>query len=395
MDVKKIADRYQELIVGFRRHFHMYPELGFDLPLTEKFIVKELEKTGAEIRSAIAGHGVVALLDSGRPGPVLAIRADMDALPIQEKPLREISYKSRNDGIMHACGHDAHMAILLGTAKALSENKGLFNGMIKFIFQPAEETSGGAKPMIEEGVLENPHVDFITGLHVGSVLGKIPVGSIGIRKGAMMAGIDSFRIKIKGKGGHASRPHETIDPVLTLCETVSALQRIVSREISAHDRAVLSISKLEAGTAGNIIPNEAECMGNARYLDIETGDFIEKRVKEIASHIASSARAECEIMYKKLYPPVINNAAFSARVQSVLSDTLGADMVHEMEHPSMGSEDISFFLMERPGCYFYFSTNNEDNGIVAPQHHSGFDVDESVLSKGTAAFLAIIKDICR
>lgn len=292
----------QPQLVEWRRRLHQKPELGFKEKLTAEFISQKLQQWGIEHHTGIAQTGIVAIIRGNQlsGGKVLAIRADMDALPVQE--LNEVPYRSQHDGVMHACGHDGHTAIALGTAYYLHQHRDSFAGTVKIIFQPAEEGPGGAQPMIEAGVLKNPDVDAIIGLHLWN---NLPLGKVGVRAGALMAAVELFNCTILGKGGHGAMPHQTIDSIVVAAQIVNALQTIVARNVDPIDSAVVTVGKLHAGTTHNVIADTATMNGTVRYFNPALAGFFKQRIEDIIAGICQSHRARYDLEYWSLYPPVI------------------------------------------------------------------------------------------
>ncbi len=373
-------------LVQWRRHLHQYPELGFQEKLTAKFVAQKLQEWAIDHQTDIAKTGIVATINSSHPGPVLAIRADMDALPIQEE--NSILYRSRHDGVMHACGHDGHTAIALGTAYYLETHRNSFRGTVKIIFQPAEEHPGGAKPMIEAGVLKNPDVDAIIGLHLWN---RLPVGTLGVRSGALMAAVECFRCDIFGKGGHGAMPDQTIDAVLVSAQVVNALQSIVARNVNPLDSAVVTVGELKAGTALNAIADRAYLSGTVRYFNPTLEGYLSQRVEEVIAGVCQSYGAKYELDYWQLYPPVINDTNIAELVRSVALQVVETPQGVVPECQTMASEDMSFFLKEVPGCYFFLGSANEKQGLDFPHHHPRFNFDESALSTGVEMFVRCVE----
>ncbi len=368
-------------VVADRRHLHENPELAFEEYETSKFVAERLASLGVEeIRTGVGGTGVTGLIRGRRgEGKVVMVRADMDALPILEE--NDVDYKSTKPGVMHACGHDAHTAMLLGLTRLLVDRKGEFAGMVKLLFQPAEEVPpGGAIAMIRDGALEDPHVDAVLGLHVSS---ETAAGKIAMRAGAGSASSDRFRITIKGRGGHAASPHEAVDPIVIGSQIVLAFQTLVSRETNPIDPAVVSTTAFIAGEAFNVIPDTAELRGTVRTLDQEVRENLEKRLIEIATGIAKAGGAEVVADFIRGYPGIVNDAEMTELVRLAAIGAVGEDNV--IESPvGMGGEDFSYFSLERPGCFFNVGTRNEDRGIVWGHHHPRFDVEEEGMSAGIA-----------
>ena len=374
--------KMQPLLVEWRRHLHQRPELGFKEHLTAKFIAQKLQEWGIEHQTGIANTGIVATINSNKPGRVLGIRADLDALPIQE--LNDIPYRSIHNGVMHACGHDGHTAIALGTAHYLATHPENFSGIVKIIFQPAEEGPGGSKPMIEAGVLKNPDVDAIIGLHLWN---NLPLGTLGVRSGALMAASERFNCTILGKGGHGAMPHQTIDSIVVAAQVINALQTIVSRNISPIDSAVVTIGQLNAGRAFNVIANTARMAGTVRYFNLDYQNYFSKQMEQIISGICASYGANYELNYQPLYPPLINNPKVTDIVRSVAELIVETPAGVIPECQTMGAEDMSFFLQEVPGCYFFLGSANSEKGLAYPHHHPRFDFDETALGIGVEMFI--------
>ena len=378
----------QPQLVEWRRQIHQKPELGFQEKITAEFISQKLQNWGIEHQVGIAQTGIVAIIkgEKSASGKVLAIRADMDALPIQE--LNEVPYCSQRDGIMHACGHDGHTAIAIGTAYYLHQHRQELNGTVKIIFQPAEEGPGGAKPMIAAGVLNNPDVDAIIGLHLWN---NLPLGTVGVRPGALMAAVELFRCTIFGKGGHGAIPHQTVDSLVVAAQIVSALQTIVSRNINPLDSAVVTVGELHAGTAVNVIADTAKMGGTVRYFNPDLAGFFKERIEKIIAGICQSHGANYDLDYIHLYPPVINDAQIAALVRSVAEEVIEIPIGVFSECQTMGGEDMSFFLQEVPGCYFFLGSANAEKKLDYPHHHPRFDFDETALPMGVEMFVRCVE----
>lgn len=378
----------QPQLVEWRRQIHQKPELGFQEKITAEFISQKLQNWGIEHQVGIAQTGIVAIIkgEKSTHGKVLAIRADMDALPIQE--LNEVPYCSQRDGIMHACGHDGHTAIALGTAYYLHQHRQDLNGTVKIIFQPAEEGPGGAKPMIAAGVLNNPDVDAIIGLHLWN---NLPLGTVGVRPGALMAAVELFRCTIFGKGGHGAIPHQTVDSLVVAAQIVSALQTIVSRNINPLDSAVVTVGELHAGTAVNVIADTAKMGGTVRYFNPDLAGFFKERIEKIIAGICQSHGANYDLDYIHLYPPVINDGDIAALVRSVAQEVIEIPIGVFSECQTMGGEDMSFFLQEVPGCYFFLGSANAEKKLDYPHHHPRFDFDETALPMGVEMFVRCVE----
>lgn len=373
----------------WRRRLHQRPELGFQEQFTAEFIAGKLREWGIEHETGVAQTGIVALVTGDRPGPVLAIRADMDALPIQEE--NDVDYRSQHDGRMHACGHDGHVAIALGTAYYLSQHRD-FAGTVKFIFQPAEEGPGGAQPMVAAGVLNNPDVDAIIGLHLWN---NLPLGKVGIRAGAMMAAVELFECTIHGRGGHGAMPHQTVDSILVGAQVVTALQTIVARNLDPLQSGVVTVGKFEAGKASNVIADSAYLRGTVRYFDPALANFFDRRIEDIIAGTCQSHGATYEFKYHRLYPPVINDGAIAHLIRTAAEDVVETPAGVVPDCQTMGGEDMSFFLQEVPGCYFFLGSANIDRELAYPHHHPRFDFDETALGLGVEIFVRCVEQFCR
>lgn len=382
----------QDQLVQWRRHLHENPEVGTETPETAAYVAAALRDIGLAVREGVGGHGVVAVLQggglgvsrvpggSGGPARTFAVRADMDALSIQEET--GLAFASKRPGKMHACGHDGHTAMALGAAKVLSLAKEHLAGNVKFIFQPAEEGPGGAKPMIEDGVLDDPKVNAIIGLHMG-VLWDVPSGSVGVMPGPMMAAMDRFEMVVKGQGGHGAMPHQAIDAVCAASQLVTALQTIVSRRVNPLAPAVVTVGKFHAGTAFNIIAATAALEGTVRCLDEGLRKRMPEYIREIAEGVCRGMGAECELSYFWGYPVLENDCAFTEFFAGVARDVLGADRVARLPEPTMGGEDMAYYLREVPGTFFFLGSR-PSSGPVHPHHNSKFDIDEGTLWTGAA-----------
>ncbi|MCY3825368.1 MAG: amidohydrolase [Nitrospinae bacterium] len=366
-----------------RRTIHMNPELGYEEHETSRLIVENLERFGLDVHAGIAETGVVGLLETGRPGPTIGIRADMDALSIDES--NDVPYKSRRPGKMHACGHDAHVSMLLGAARLLSENKNLLDGVggnVKFIFQPAEEGKAGGKRMVEEGVLEEPRVDLLIAAHVWP---DMPAGYIGTRSGPSLAAGDRLQIYVRGESSHAAYPHKSKDALLAACHLVTALQSIVSRNVGPLEAAVLSITTFESGVAFNIVPRDARITGTIRTHDSMVRAKVADRVRAVARGVAEAFDVEIELEITPGYPVLVNHQAAAALVESAGAQVLGAEKVEEMPL-SMGAEDFSYMAEKRPGAMFRVGISNPGKGFVHGLHSDLFDLDEDALPVGVSVF---------
>lgn len=396
VDQSRIRPEIQALqpqIIEWRRQLHQRPELGFREKLTAEFVSQKLTEWGIDHQTGIAQTGIVATIEGkanqSHDPKVLAIRADMDALPIQEE--NEVPYRSQHDGLMHACGHDGHTAIALGIACYLAQHRDRFSGTVKMIFQPAEEGPGGAKPMIEAGVLQNPSVDAIIGLHLWN---NLPLGTVGVRSGALMAAVETFHCTIQGKGGHGAIPHQTVDSIVVSAQIVNALQTIVARNVNPIDSAVVTVGQLHAGTALNIIADTARMSGTVRYFNPALAGFFAQRIEQIIAGICQSHGASYTFEYQSLYPPVINDDAIADLVRSVAENVVETGVGIVPECQTMGGEDMSFFLQEVPGCYFFLGSANLNKGLAYPHHHPRFDFDETALGMGVEIFARCVEKFC-
>jgi len=379
LEFLKEALAIKDELIAARRDFHMYPELDFDLPRTSKKICEFLEKEGIEYFT-VAKCGVVATIKGQLgEGKTIAVRADMDALPLEDR--KQCNYKSTADSKMHACGHDAHTTIALGVAKVMNKNKDKFKGNVKILFEPAEETSGGATLMIEEGALENPTVDSVIGLHVAE---DIPCGKAGIIYDIFNAASNPFTITIKGKGGHGAHPDSAVDPIVIAANVINALQTIVSREITPTDATVITIGFISGGTAQNIIPEEVKIGGIIRTIKPEHRELVTRRVPEITEGIVKAMRGTCEIKISEGYPCLINDNATVDLIKDAAEKVVGVENVIKLKAPSMGVESFAYFSNAKPSAFYVLGTRNEEKGIVHPAHGSLFDVDEDALPIGVA-----------
>ncbi|MEM7760596.1 MAG: M20 family metallopeptidase [Cyanobacteria bacterium P01_A01_bin.40] len=389
VDFSQIRSEIQALqpeLVAWRRKLHQKPELGFEEHITAQLIRQKLQAWNIPHQIEIAQTGIVATITSDRPGKVLAIRADMDALPIQEA--NEVTYRSQHEGKMHACGHDGHTAIALGTASYLNQHRDDWQGTVKIIFQPAEEGPGGAKPMIEAGVLQNPNIDAIIGLHLWN---NLPLGTVGVRPGALMAAVECFRVSILGKGGHGAMPHQTVDSIVVASQIVNALQTIVARNVNPLESAVVTVGEFHAGTALNVIADSANLSGTIRYFNPELENLIRERLKAIVSGVCEMHGAAYELDHWQLYPPTVNDQAIADLVRSVAVEVVETPVGVVPECQTMGGEDMSFFLNEVPGCYFFLGSANPAKGLAYPHHHPRFDFDETALGMGVEMFVRCVE----
>lgn len=380
IDFKREAQNIKDEIINIRRCIHQNPELGFEEYKTCEFIKKILKNEKISFKE-IAGTGVCGIIrgsGKGNKNKVIALRADIDALPIIEKT--ELTFKSSNDN-MHACGHDAHTAILLGTGKILNKYKNEFSGVVKLIFEPAEETIGGAISMINQNILENPKVNAIIGLHVEETL---ETGKIMIKNSVVNAASNMFYITIKGKGGHGAYPHMCVDPIVISAKVILSLQTIISRELPPVSPAVITVGSINGGKASNVIPEEVQLNGIIRTMNDEDRAFAIKRVKEITEGICIAMGATCDIIYKEGYPCLYNNSEIVNLVKESAIKVLTQINVLEQKHPKLGVESFAYFAKERKAAFYFLGVKKKDTNIIYPAHSPRFDIDESALELGVA-----------
>ena len=384
--IRTLAEGIEDKVIEYRHDFHAHPELSWKEERTSKKIESVLSRLGYEnIRRGFGdtGSGVIADISGQDRGPVIAIRGDIDALPLSEAV--DEPWKSQNEGVMHACGHDAHGAILLGVAHVLAEIRDQLPGTIRLIFQPAEESGihSGAKQLISEGVLDG--VDAICGLHVWS---SLPVGKIGYKSGPMMASADIWDIQVKGKGGHGSRPHEAVDPTIAAATIITTIQTVVSREIDPLDTVVLSVGKIECGTAPNIIPEVATLQGNVRTTSPVIREEIPQRMRRIAEGIGSALRCSINLDFIPVYPVTVNDPYMVEILKETAPGILGEDCLEEMPIV-MGSEDFSFYQQKIPGVFCFLGMGDPEKGTDAQHHSPDFKTNDSVLAEGVALLSSV------
>ena len=374
-DVIKIKNK----IIETRRDIHKHPELSFQEYRTSELVAKQLENLGLNVERNIGKTGVVGILEGAGRGKTIALRADMDALPIQETG--DVPYKSVNDGVMHACGHDAHTAMLLGAAEVLSKNQKNINGTIKFIFQPAEEGYGGAKFMIDDGAIDN--VDEIYGLHVWNYQKS---GTVGVQSGPVMAAADMFTIIIEGIGGHGATPQGTVDCVVVSSYLIQAIQTIVSRNTNPLESTVITVGQINGGYNFNIIADKIVLKGTTRAYTEDNRDLIKRKMKEIIQGTEKMFGATIQLDYKDGYPPVINDITVTNHLYNIAKSIVGENVISP--YLSMGGEDFSYFANKVPGCFFFLGTAPKDREPMStPQHCSHFDIDENAMLIGTSIFV--------
>ncbi len=374
------AARMGDEMVRLRRDFHAHPELGLKEKRTSGIVAGYLRGLGLEVETGIAGTGVVGLLAGGAPGMTLMLRSDMDALPVQEKG--EAPYRSRTKNVMHACGHDGHMANLLGTAAVLFRFREWLKGQVKFVFQPAEEFPGGAKLMVEEGVLENPRVDAAFGLHLVT---SLPLGCIGWSRGVMMAAMDSFTLRIRGKSGHSAMPEGSVDAILAGARVISALQGLIVRDVSSPGAALVNVGTITGGSASNVVAEEVVLTGTVRTIDRDVRAGFPAAMMRAIGEAAGGMKASFELDYEHGYPPLVNDPAMSDLFADVIRQTPWGQGLIELP-PVMGSEDMSFYFERVPGSFIFLGAGNPERGLTAPLHSSRFDFDESALVMGATLF---------
>lgn len=372
---------YAEEMKGWRRHIHQNPELGFDCHDTAGFIIERLKEFGiSEIHSGVAKSGVVAIIEGQGAGPTIGLRADMDALPIQE--ITGASYASKVPGKMHACGHDGHVAMLLGAAKYLSETR-RFSGRVALLFQPAEEEGGGGQVMVQEGVMDHFDIRQVYGIHNAP---NVDFGHFHTTPGALMASVDTAFVTVTGKGGHGATPHDCIDPLIAIVGMVQAVQTIIPRNVYALEEAVISVTQIHGGTASNIIPEQAMFCATIRSFDPEVRALLKKRFYEIVQGHAVAYNVTAEIDYDWGYPPTINTAAEAAFAADTAREVAGDGAVNDRANKEMGSEDFSYMLESRPGAYLFLGT-----GPGAGLHHAAYDFNDEAAPIGASFFARLVE----
>lgn len=380
VDYKSIREKTEEIypqVVEYRRKIHQNPELSGEEKKTSQFVINQLKRMAIPCRR-IAGNGVLAtIIGNGKKNLTLAIRADMDALPIQEDT--GLAYASKNPGVMHACGHDMHTAILLGTASILNSLKKDLAGNVKLLFQPAEETTGGAAAMINEGCLESPRVDAVLGLHISET---VALGNIELRHGVMNAATSEFRLKIIGKSCHGAHPEGGIDAIVIAGSIISTLQTIVTRNLDPTEPLIITIGKIQGGTKENVIAGEVLMSGTLRSLDFEHRDFAKKRMIAICNGIASAYGGRCEITFDDNYPPLVNDSRLVTLMSKIADKLVGAEHVSFRPNPSLGADDFAFFCKEVPSVYFNIGCTDFSKGSPAPAHNEKFNPEEACMKYG-------------
>jgi amidohydrolase len=381
VDFKAEAEALREQLVAWRRDFHMHPELGFQEHRTAGIIAGRLRELGCQVQEGVATTGVIGLLEGKQSGPVVMARFDMDALPITEE--NETDYVSQNPGVMHACGHDAHMAIGLGVATLMAQRRDQMTGTLKLVFQPAEEGMNGAAMMVKEGALENPRPDFFLATHIWI---ERPIGTIDITPGAIMAAAEKWNCTVTGKGGHGAMPNQTVDPIVATAQAITALQTVVSRNVSPLETAVVTVGQVHGGSAFNIIPAQVEMDGTIRTYSLQVKETVLQRVREVVEGAVSACGATADLEFIPLTPAVINDPEVTEVVRAAAEAVVGPENVFSGER-TMGSEDAAFFMQEVPGCYFFLGSANAERGLNAPHHSPHFDFDEDALPLGVTVMM--------
>lgn len=380
MHSRDLIEQYKTYVQEWRRYFHKHPELSNEEFETTKALAKELESMGVEVHvDDVRKTGLIGIIRGAKPGKAIGLRADIDALPVQEHNTSE--YKSEVDGKMHACGHDGHMAILLGAAKMLMQMKDRLEGDVYLVFQPAEETGGGAPEFIKFGDWFEK-IDAIFGGHVWI---DLPAGLVSVEAGERMAASSLFSINVKGKQGHGAQPHQAVDAVVVASAIVLNLQTVVSRNVSALDSVVITIGNIHSGSEWNVIPGEATMGGTVRFFDPRQEEYIVHRMRQIVEHTALAYGALATLTYEKRVPPTINDESCSALAEQVVIDTLGADKLSKMRKVMPG-EDFAWYLQEKPGCFAFIGIQNPDVDAVYDHHNNRFNMDDSVLSAASAVY---------
>ena len=376
IDFKREAEQMRDVLIARRRDFHQHPELGFEEVRTAGIVAQTLNDLGMEVQTGVGKTGVVAILEGVREGPTVLVRADMDALPIQEE--NQTDYASQTPGKMHACGHDGHTSIALGVAELFTKYREQLAGRIKFVFQPAEEYGDGAQAMADDGVLRDPRPDVTLGLHLWN---SLPVGTLGVADGPVMAGSMTFDLRVIGKGGHAASPHLDIDPIVAAAHVVTALQTVVSRNVDPFDSVVVSVTTIKAGEAYNVIPQSAEMKGTVRYFRKEACDLALERMQEVVENVCRGLGCNGEISFDPMTLPVVNNPDVTAVVRPRLAQIVGSAGL-DMTVRTMGAEDVGVFMDDIPGMYFFVGAEDPTADAYYGHHHPRFSFDEQALPLG-------------
>lgn len=380
--------KIQEEIVRWRRDLHRIPELSFDLQRTSQYLRQQLDKMKIPWKLC-AKTGIVALIQGGSPGPTVALRADMDALEIREETGLPFAAEG---SCMHACGHDAHMAMLLGAAKTIQAHRDKLKGNVKLIFQPAEEAEGGAEPMIREGCLENPRVDAILGLHIGHLFPEVCLGQLGVSYGPVMAASSIFSVLVKGKSAHVGTPHTGVDALAAAAEMVLSLQKIINRELEPGTSAAVTVTRINGGKVLNTVCDEVTFAGDIRTVCKDDRHFIKQRIVELCQGISAVNRAAVRVDFLADFPAVENDETFTKEFVRSATKIVGKQNIVEIKKPSLGNDDMAYFLEKIPGTYFFLGSYNPEKGPLYPHHHPKFDLDESVLWIGSSVFIRAVFD---
>lgn len=384
IDFREEASSLRPQLISWRRDFHRHPELALEEHRSAGIITEELERLGYRVETGIAETGVVGLLEGDEPGPVVMARFDMDALPIEEA--NQTDYVSEKPGVMHACGHDGHMAIGLGAATILARHRERLAGSVKLVFQPGEEGGDGALRMVEEGVLEAPRPDVALIAHLWN---EHPLGTISATAGPVMAAAERWSCKVRGQGGHGALPHQAVDPILAASNIVSTLQSVVSRSVSPLDTAVVTVGSFHGGEAFNVIPDAVELTGTIRTFDADVREKVLSRVREVIDGVAAAHDASADLRMQRLTPAVVNDPEVVEVVRQAAKALVGEEKILTGER-TMGSEDAAYFTEQIPGCFFFIGSANAERGLDASHHNPHFDFDEDALPIGVAMMTASI-----
>jgi amidohydrolase len=378
IDFRAEAEAMRDRLIAWRRDFHRHPELAFEEHRTAGLVAQHLDELGYQVETGVAQTGVIGLLEGASPGPVVMLRFDMDALEVSEAT--GAAYASQVPGRMHACGHDAHVAIGMGLAQLLADRRGEIAGTVKLVFQPAEEGGRGAEVMVREGVMENPAPDVFLAMHVW--IDK-PVGTANVTPGPAMAAAEEFSCTIYGEGGHGAAPHQTVDPIAAAAQVITALQTVVSRNVAPLEEAVISVGAIHGGDVFNVIPSHVEMKGTIRTFKPEIRELVLRRLREMIEGVTAACGASAELEVHSITPAVINDAETAQVVRQAAEAVVGPEQV-SIGVKTMGSEDAAFFMEDVPSCYFFLGAANPEKGLVAPHHNPHFDIDEEVLVLGVA-----------
>jgi amidohydrolase len=388
--LKAEIDELRPRLVELRRHFHLHPEVAFEEHATAAAIAERLRGAGLEVREGVGGTGVVGLLRGAAPGPTLLLRADIDALPVEERT--GLEYASRAPGRMHACGHDGHIAIALVAAELLARRRDTLRGNVKLAFQPAEEQVGGARPMIDAGALDDPDVDAVLGLHLWSPLA---VGDVIVQAGPIFASVDSITLRVHGRGGHGAMPHLNVDPIVAAAHVIVAAQTLVARELSPLHAGVVTFGMIHGGTAGNVMADTIELGGTVRAYSDADRDHLLRRLDELARGVAGGLRASAELEVGASCPACVNDERVTELVRRAATAAVGAEHLADGDGRQPVSDDMALFLAAVPGCYFLVGAGNAARGVTAPHHSARFDIDEDALPIGAEILVRAALDYLR